>query len=168
MAPVPGWGRIGFLPESDLLFPGKLLGLAVAALIGGRLLFPVFLVPPGHTRPELLKIGVASIDLDFANDPLIAVRFIPLYGDRAVEDQAGQMLLGALAIRLLFLRRVDSGQAYLVLLVGSVQDGDRIAVGDRDDTASQLIGAGARDDQGEQEADVADHRRLPSFWRQRG
>jgi hypothetical protein len=55
--------------------------------------------------------------------------------DLAIEDEAGEALLRSVAERLTFLRRVDSGEADLVLGLGGVEYGDRVAVGDAYDAA---------------------------------
>lgn len=48
------------------------------------------------------------------------------------------MLLRALAERLALLRRINAGEPDLVLLMGFVEDRERIAVGDGDDFSEKL------------------------------
>ena len=52
------------------------------------------------------------------------------------------MLFRAVAVRLAALGRVDAGQPDPVLLVGGVEDGEGIAVGDADDFAEEICGRG--------------------------
>ena len=57
------------------------------------------------------------------------------------------MLPGALAVRLPLFRSVDAGEPDSVLLMGCVEDGERIAVGDADDCAEKLCCAGCSGDE---------------------
>ena len=85
---------------------------------------------------------VALVDCNFADDAAVTISLVPVHVNLAPENHVGKALLGGLAEGLSFLRRVDAGEADLVLMLFGVQNGYGVAVGDPNHFPMQIGRAG--------------------------
>lgn len=168
---------MGIAPESELFRSRLLFGRGIPEPIVGRLFFLIFLVVPGHTRFDLSERCVRSFRAMFAktaalgrrhpyltDEAPVPIKFSPLDPHAFLEDERGQRLLRPFAEGLLFLRRVDAGQANLVDLLFRVENGDRVAVTDADDLPGERVGGCRRRNEKEnQRKDKTSRPRRPSL-----
>lgn len=63
-----------------------------------------------------------------------------------MEDERREVLPRALTVRLAALGCVDAREPDTVLFAGCIEEGERVAVGDRDDLSDELGAAGGRRD----------------------
>ena len=144
-------------PETDVLRPCLVFREFILPSILGRLLLGVLLVPPGEADRELRETHVKRLGArrtakrlhhDLADDPLVAVVLVPLDVDCFPEDHRRHGLLRALAEGLSLLGGIDAGEPDLVLFMVGVEDGDRVAVGYRDDGTGEGVGLGGEGGRG--------------------
>jgi hypothetical protein len=104
---------------------------------------------PSTAEPDLLQVNVLIIYQHLADNPAIAVLLIPVDLDIAIMRKVGQALFAHLAKRLALLRCVNASQSYLVLGVGRIQQGERVAVRNAHHTASEDVSMSGRGEKSE-------------------
>jgi hypothetical protein len=158
-AEVPRRYRLRVLPQSFAARACLLFERRIASALERRLVALVLLVMPREAGPDLLEAGVDRVRAVAAlavrreytpDDAAVAVALVPDDPSALLEDDRGEVLLRALAVRLAALGRIDPRQADPVLLAGCVEKSDRVTVGDCDDGAEKLGGVCGRRDEREQ------------------
>lgn len=92
-------------------------------------------VAPGVAFLDLFEVDETVSEIDASDLAAIAIDIHHVDADRLAVDFVGQAFFRLPAVRLPFFGRVDAEQADPVLRVGFVEHGQRIAVGDRDDSS---------------------------------
>jgi hypothetical protein len=95
-----------------LLLPGFSLSLPVTRLNIGSRLRKVASITPSHTAAYLLKVCVYAVNKDNRQCSTVTIQAGCVKFDLASEHEIAQVLLGTLAERLGFLRRIDSAQTH--------------------------------------------------------
>jgi len=72
---------------------------------------------------------------DLADDAAEAITLVRFDPNRLIVGERGKSLLGPLTTRLPALGRVDTGKADTVLDLAGIEDGDRVAISNADDSA---------------------------------
>jgi hypothetical protein len=117
-AEVPRRYRLRVLPQPFAARACLLFERRIARTFGRRLVALVLLVMPREAGPDLLEAGVDRIRtvavLAFRreytpDDAAVAVALVPDDPRALLEDDRGEVLLRALAVRLATLGRVDPG-----------------------------------------------------------
>ena len=132
--PVPRFDRVLIRPQPEPLGLGLECGPLVFFPCPGRFFHLGRPIPPSHPGAQLLETQIQAIDPYHAGLLELAVgsafrRRLP------VEGQGSEIRFGPLSEGLGLFGGIDPGNPNPVLPPGSIQQGNRIAVDDADDTA---------------------------------
>lgn len=95
---------------------------------------------PGHAVLDHLQIDVPLAEVHLSQDAVVTVLFLPNDDNLFLADFLAEGLFASGSERLLFLRRIDSLEPNLMLHFVRIQQPDRVAVGDADNLAADLVG----------------------------
>jgi hypothetical protein len=100
----------------------------------------VLLVVPGKSVAHLVKVRVlAARQQHLAHEATVTFPLATVERDRLAENQAGQVLLGALAERLRAFGRVDTCEANAVRDIAAGKHGDGVSIGDANDACGEGV-----------------------------
>ena len=102
-------------------------------------------------RPKPIYIRRARVADDLAHLPAVAVALVAVRVDQSIVHQLSEVLSRSLAEGLTLLRRVDAGEADLVLALVAIQHRDRVAVADAYDPPGNDPGVAGEGDARRQE-----------------
>lgn len=137
--PFPRWRLIRAVPQAVATQFRLGLGLFVVDSLPTRLFFGVLPVPPGHPRLDLIQADVHAADEDDTDVAPVTVDLSAVRFHSAVVCQRREAQLRLFPERLLFLRGIDAGDPDLVLDMLGVEQRERIAVADADDSDRKSV-----------------------------
>jgi hypothetical protein len=155
------------VPEARAIRARLLLGFGVAHPFCGRLFVRVLFVMPRETGFDLLEARVDRVvasavstwrQQHASDDAAVAILFPPDDENGFVVDVGRKVLARAFAVRLAPFRRIDPGEADLVLKMGRVEQRDGIAVGNCDDGSEKVCCARSHRDGEQKQAYARDTR----------
>jgi len=151
--PLPWWCGFIISPQADTLAPRFFLGKRILSSLFFGLFLRILLVVPRQTQGKqrhagiqgLRAIGCLAIGGSYPDAPdgaPVAVPFPRVYTHFLAENHIGHAVLCNVAEGLLLFRGIDSGKAYFVLLVLSVEEGDRVAVRNGNNSPLKAVSQG--------------------------
>lgn len=142
MPELPRRRRRRFPPQPGALLPCRRFGVFVREPLCYRLFVRVPAIPPCEPCADLLEPDIPSVDDDGADLPSIAVLLGAIRIRSSAEGQPRQILFGALSILLEAFRGVHSADPDPVLQIGTIDQGERVAVRDSHHAADDVRARG--------------------------